>query len=52
MITRKVRLALINLFIPFPSDLLELYCQEFDNTLLLMGKIYTNDTTNMAIQES
>ena len=32
MITRKVRQVSINLFITFSSDLLEIYCQEFDNT--------------------
>ena len=35
----KVKLALVNLVIAFSSDLLELYCQEFDNTSLLMNKI-------------
>ena len=35
----KVRLALVKLVIAFSSDLLELYCQEFDNKSLLMNKI-------------
>ena len=36
MITRKVRLALINLPIVFSSLLLEIYDQEFDNTKILV----------------
>ena len=37
MITRKVRLALINLFIAFSSLLLNLYGHEFDNTKILVA---------------
>ena len=52
MIIRKVKLALINTFIAFSSDLLEQYCQEFDNTVLLMTKNYSNHLTEMAKQGS
>ena len=31
---------------------LHVYCQEFDNTILLMNKMYSNHLTNMAIKES
>ena len=31
-----IRLVLINLFIAFSSDILELYCQEFDKKILLV----------------
>ena len=40
--------SLINIFIAFSSDLLELYCQ--DSTILfILNKNYSNHTTNMAI---
>ena len=44
--------SLINLFNAFSSDLLVPYCQEFNNTILLMNNNYSNHETNMVIQGS
>ena len=34
--------SLISLFIAFSSDLLKFFCQEFDNTIYLKNKKYSN----------
>ena len=44
--------SFINLFFTFLSDLLQLHCQEFDDTGLLMNKNYSNHVTSMAVQGS
>ena len=41
--------SLINLFIAFSSDLLELYCQELVYTILFMNKNYSNGNTRALI---